>query len=128
MAKEKRDKLHAEWFWVDRWTASSAFHLDIESRGLYREMLSQAWLRGAKLPHDYEAIRRICGVTEKEWKRCWPKIESFWTVDGTFLINITQVVVYLDAKAAQDRAQARAQAGAQAKHQGRRQEDREGAA
>jgi uncharacterized protein YdaU (DUF1376 family) len=73
----------AEWFWTDRWMGSSAFLIAIEPRGLYREMLTQAWRRGAKLPNDHEQIRRAVGATEAEWSRCWPLIERFWRVEGT---------------------------------------------
>ena len=105
----------AEWFWVDRWTGSSAFGLSIEARGLYREMLSQAWRRGARLPQHHETIRRITGCTEAEWLRCWPLISSFWvaTEDGN-LVNETQLEVFNEALARQERASRRGQAGAQA--------------
>ncbi len=110
------EKLLAEWFWIDRWMGSSAFLLPMEARGLYREMLSQAWRRGARLPNNHDEIRRATGASLGEWRRAWPKIEKFWRVSGQFLINDTQAEVYEDAKARQDRAQARAQAAAQARH------------
>ena len=56
-------KIRGEWFWVDRWMGSSAFLLPMEPRGLYREMLSQGFVRGAKLPNDEEAIRRAIAAT-----------------------------------------------------------------
>ncbi len=111
-----QEKLLAEWFWIDRWMGSSAFLLPLEARGLYREMLSQAWRRGARLPNDHEAIRRAVGATLTEWKRNWPKLEKFWNVSGEFLINDTQMLVYADAKERQDKAHARALAAAQARH------------
>jgi uncharacterized protein YdaU (DUF1376 family) len=108
----------AEWFWTDRWMGSSAFLIAIEPRGLYREMLTQAWRRGAKLPNDHEQIRRAVGATEAEWSRCWPLIERFWRVEGTSLVNDTQVEIYRDAhtraRAAHDRAVTAAKARAQA--------------
>lgn len=88
------DKLLAEWFWIDRWVGSSAFLLPIDARGLYREMLTQAWRRGAKLPNDFEAIRRAVGVTPDEWKRCWPQIKQWWRVEGECLVNDTQLEIY----------------------------------
>ena len=112
-------KLLAEWFWVDRWMGSSAFSLPIDARGLYREMLSQAWRRQARLPNDHDQIRRLTAVTEKEWRRTWPLVERFWRVDGDSLVNDTQLDVYADASARSSRAQARAQAGAQARHKQR---------
>ncbi len=109
-------KLLAEWFWVDRWMGSSAFGLPVEVRGLYREMLSQAWRREAKLPNDHEQIRRLTATTKSEWRRCWPRIERFWRVDGDCLVNDTQLQVYADAKGRSERAESRARAGAQARH------------
>ncbi len=110
------EKLLAEWFWIDRWMGSSAFGLPLEARGLYREMLSQAWRRGARLPNDHEQIQRLTGAREKEWRRCWPRVEKFWRVEGDSLVNDTQLLVYADAKARQDKASKRGLAGAQAKH------------
>lgn len=96
----KPDKLLAEWFWVDRWMGSRGFLLPIAPRGLYREMLTQAWRRGAKLPNDHEAIRRAIGVTLKEWRDYWPLVSRFWKVEkdeeggGEFLVNPTQQEIY----------------------------------
>jgi uncharacterized protein YdaU (DUF1376 family) len=97
-------KLLAEWFWADRWMGSSAFLLPIGARGLYREMLTQAWRRGARLPHDFEAIRRAVGCTRVEWNRYWPRIQGYWRIDGANLVNDTQCEVYQLALARQDRA------------------------
>ncbi len=105
-----RDKFLAEWFWVDRWMGSSAFLLSIELRGLYREMLSQAWLREARLPNNHEAIRRVTGCTAEEWNRCWPHIERYWHVDGPFLVNLTQIEIYRETI---DLSAKRSQAGKQ---------------
>lgn len=109
-------KLLAEWFWVDRWMGSSAFALSIDARGLYREMLSQAWRRGAVLPNDHDQIRRMTGVTAREWERAWPKIQKFWRVDGDTLVNDTQQEIYRDAQGRAERASKRGLSGAQARH------------
>ena len=114
-------KLLAEWFWVDRWMGSSAFGLPLEARGLYREMLSQAWRRGARLPNDQATIRRLTGCSEKEWRRSWPLVSPYWTVEGDALVNQTQVEVYAEAHAAKAAAVARAKAGAQGRAQARAQ-------
>jgi uncharacterized protein YdaU (DUF1376 family) len=82
MATMTNHKLQAEWFWVDRWTRSSAFCLPQEARGVYREMLTQAWGRGARLPNDHEAIRRVTGTTAKEWAKAWPLIARYWRYAG----------------------------------------------
>lgn len=110
------DKMMAEWFWTDRWTMSNASSLPQEARGIYREMLTQAWPRGARLPNDEEEIRRITRTSEKEWARSYPKVKRYWKVEGDYLVNETQQEVYAEAKAAQGRAHARALAGAQARH------------
>lgn len=110
-------KLIAEWFWVDRWTGSTAFALDLEARGLYREMLSQAWRRGGRLPSDHQAIRRLVGASEKEWKRTWPKVEPYWRLDGDHLVNDTQLKVYADAIDKQAERGAKARSAARARWQ-----------
>jgi uncharacterized protein YdaU (DUF1376 family) len=112
-------KLLAEWFWTDRWIGSSAFLLPLEPRGLYREMLTQAWRRGGKLPNDPEAIRRAVGCTAAEWRRCWPKVSSYWQVDGEFLINQTQSDVIAQAVARHESAVERGRKGGQQKAQKR---------
>ena len=104
--KTSPSKLLAEWFWTDRWMGSSAFLLPMEPRGLYREMLTQAWRRGGRLPNHHEAIQRAVGCTKKEWKRCWPQIEKYWRVDGHNLVNDTQLEVYQLTEARLHRASA----------------------
>lgn len=115
------DKLMAEWFWVDRWTLSSAFLLPAGPRGLYREMLSQAWRRGGRLPNNHEAIRRAVGFTSQEWARCWPRVKPFWRVDGESLVNDTQLEVYAEAKERQENAERRGRAGGLGRAQARAQ-------
>lgn len=112
-------KLLAEWFWIDRWMGSSGFLLAVEPRGLYREMLTQAWRRGASLPNNHDEIRRATGTSMKEWRRCWPKVEPFWRVDGERLVNDTQLEIYAEAQGRQRRASERGLRGAQAKHKQR---------
>jgi len=60
----------------------------MEARGVYREMLTQAWRRGARLPNDHEAIRRAIGATVGEWRRSWPLVKKFWRVDGEGLVPV----------------------------------------
>lgn len=114
-----QNKLLAEWFWIDRWVGSSAFSLPIDARGLYREMLTQAWRRDARLPNDPDQIRRMTGVTTDEWKRCWPKVKRYWRVRGDSLINETQLEIYAEAKGRAERASRRGLSGAQALHKRR---------
>lgn len=108
------NKLLAEWFLTDRWIGSSGFLLPMEPKGLYREMLTQAWRRGARLPNDPEAIRRACGATPGEWRRCWPKVSKFWRVLDGHLVNDTQLEIYAEARARADRASERGASGRRA--------------
>jgi len=117
----KGEKLLAEWLWIDRWMGSSAFLLPMETRGLYREMLTQAWRRGARLPNDHEAIQRATGCTAEEWARCWPRLARYWREDGDSLVNDTQISVYAETVAARERASERGRKGAQATAQARAQ-------
>lgn len=97
--------LTGEFFHVDRWIASTAFALPIEPRGLYREMLSRAWLAGAKLPNDHEAIQRLIGASAAEWRRCWPLVARFWRVDSDgYLVNAVQQEIYAASLARSARA------------------------
>lgn len=114
-ARGVNQKLLAEWFWIDRWMASSAFLLPMEARGLYREMLSQAWLRGARLPNNEDAIQRAVGAKNVEWRRSWPVVQRFWRVDGDSLVNDTQVEIYSDAIRRLESASSRGVKGAQAR-------------
>lgn len=114
------ERLLAEWFWLDRYQISDAALLPLEPRGLHREMLSQAWLRGARLPNDPDQIRRRCRVTPAEWDRCWPYVSPFWRVDADALVNDDQLETYRDSLAAVAAAKTRslrAQAGAQARRE-----------
>lgn len=113
--EERADKLRAEWFWVDRWVSSSAFLLPVAARGLYREMLSQAWIRDARLPNDHAAIQRATGVSAKEWAALWPKVAAYWRVEGDWLVNDTQVEIYREALRRADVATAKARSGADAR-------------
>lgn len=73
---------------------SSGFLLPLEARGLYREMLTQAWRRGGRLPANPEAIRRAVGATAEEWARCWDLVKPYWREDSGDLVNDTQLEVY----------------------------------
>jgi uncharacterized protein YdaU (DUF1376 family) len=73
----------------------------MEARGLYREMLTQAWRRGGRLPNDHEAIRRAVGATPREWRRGWPAVEKYWRIEGEWLMNDTQLEVYRAATSLQ---------------------------
>lgn len=123
--KKAPDKLRAEWFWVDRWDASSAALLTMEQQGVYRTMLSQAWLRGARLPNDEQAIQRAIRCSREEWERSWPAVRGYWRVDGEWLVNDTQLEVYLKTKRELEVKHEKAMKAAAAAPQVRRKRDRE---
>jgi uncharacterized protein YdaU (DUF1376 family) len=109
-------KLLAEWFWTDRWIGSSAFLLPLEMRGLYREMLTQAWRRGARLPLSETAIKRAVGATDEEWARTWPYITTYWHESkGGVLVNDTQVEVYNETQRRVQTASDKGRKGARAR-------------
>ena len=96
--------MRAEWFWTDRWFASSAMGLPLEARGLYRELLSRAWSFGGSLPNDLQALRRLAGATENEWLRSWPLVEPYWVQASGRLVNETQLEVLREAQSRKDAA------------------------
>lgn len=114
MAKSApKDKLLAEWFWTDRWMGSSGFLLPMLARGVYREMLTQAWRREARLPLDQTAIKRAIGATDAEWAEAWPLVSKYWRVgDGDYLVNDTQLLVFAESREAAEKASQRGKKGA----------------
>lgn len=94
---------------------SSGFLLPLEPRGLYREMLTQAWRRGASLPEEPELIRRACGVTVEEWDRCWPLVSKYWQHEDGQIFNETQREVYAEAANRKMKAVEKASNAAQAR-------------
>jgi uncharacterized protein YdaU (DUF1376 family) len=104
-------KIRGEMFWTDRWTGSSAFLLPLEARGLYREMLTQAWRRGAQLPNDPQAIQRAVGATADEWARTWPLVRPYWRADGDVLVNDTQRAIYGESERLSQSARTRGHRG-----------------
>jgi uncharacterized protein YdaU (DUF1376 family) len=109
-------KLLAEWFWTDRWIGSSAFLLPLEARGLYREMLTQAWRRGARLPADHPTIKRAVAATDEEWERTWPFVRTYWHKSaGGVLVNDTQIEIYTETQQRQQTASVKGEKGARAR-------------
>jgi uncharacterized protein YdaU (DUF1376 family) len=94
LPRKRTSTLNGELFWVDRWNNSTGALLPLEARGLYREMLSQAWVRGARLPSNPQAIKLACRATDEEWERCWPLVSPHWRDVGGYLVNDTQLEVY----------------------------------
>jgi uncharacterized protein YdaU (DUF1376 family) len=111
----RNGKLLAEWFWADRWIGSRGFRLPMEARGVYREMLTQAWLNGGFLPNCYEEIRKIIRAKSGEMRRSWPLVEPFWRVEGDRLVNDTQLEIYAESARRAALASARGSTAARAR-------------
>lgn len=110
-------KALAEWFWTDRWDGSSAALLPLEARGLYREMLTQAWRRDGRLPSNEVALKRAVRCTDEEWARSWPLVKPYWRDEGGWLTNETQVEVLAETKRQMEVRSNRGAAAARARWQ-----------
>jgi len=55
-------RLHALWWWIDRWRKSTAYtDMTLEEQGAYRNLLDEAQLRGGPLPNDDRILAKACG-------------------------------------------------------------------
>jgi uncharacterized protein YdaU (DUF1376 family) len=62
-------RMHALWWWIDRWRKSTAYtDLTLEEQGAYRNLLDEAQLRGGPLPDDERILAKACG-DQLAWKR-----------------------------------------------------------
>lgn len=111
-----RDKLLAEWFWIERWDGSPAAALPLLARGLYREMLTRAWRLGGWLPNDHGAIQRLVRVTPAEWRKAWPLVSPYWREDGARIVNDTQLEVMAEARRRREEASEHGRRAANARH------------
>ncbi|NOY81933.1 MAG: YdaU family protein [Kiritimatiellaeota bacterium] len=90
-----------------------------DERGAYLILLTEAWLEGARLPKDYEEIRRLLGIDDDA---AWRRIKRFVldrmfesSEDGLWLYNRTQVQVYEDVRQRAERLSNRQAAAARAR-------------
>lgn len=56
-------------------------HISTVEHGAYFLLIMHAWTHGGRLPLDPERLRRITGMTPKEWKSSWPVLAEFFTSD-----------------------------------------------
>ncbi|MGC4052912.1 MAG: DUF1376 domain-containing protein [Paludibaculum sp.] len=77
--------IHSYPFYIADWRESETrLAMNCEERGLYWELLHYCWWEGS-LPTDLNALRVIAGVTEREFKRSWPKCKPhFSQKDGRY--------------------------------------------
>lgn len=65
-------KMHALWWWIDRWRKSTAYtDMTLEQQGAYRNLLDEATLRGGPLPNDDRILAKACGDAKR-----WPKLRT----------------------------------------------------
>ena len=64
-------------WYIQDWLLSRARAvLNLEERGLFREVLDVLYSNGGLLENDEEIIRRMCGAERSEWKRSWPAVHK----------------------------------------------------
>jgi len=61
--------------WVPRDFRSSTIGWPLVAKAVYRELLDAQWDMGS-LPIDPQELRSICGASESEWTKAWPKVAS----------------------------------------------------
>jgi uncharacterized protein YdaU (DUF1376 family) len=65
-------RMHALWWWIDRWRKSTAYtDMTLEQQGAYRNLLDEATLRGGPLPTDERILAKACGDAKR-----WPKLRA----------------------------------------------------
>jgi uncharacterized protein YdaU (DUF1376 family) len=80
-------------------------------RGFHRELLTRAWLRGARLPNNPEACQRLIAASTAEWDEYWPKVKHLWREQDGELVNDDQLEAY---RVASKHAEANLQRGQKA--------------
>lgn len=65
-------RMHALWWWIDRWRKSTAFtDMTLEQQGAYRNLLDECWLRGGAIPRDERILARAAGDAV-----LWPQLRE----------------------------------------------------
>lgn len=65
-------RLHALWWWIDRWRKSTAYtDMTLEEQGAYRNLLDEAHLRGGPLPDDDRILAKASGDAI-----AWPRVRA----------------------------------------------------
>lgn len=96
------DLLPGELRWTDEWLTSDLQMLSLEARGLFSEMLTQAWREKARLRRtEGDALMRLVRATPEEWERTWPIVTRYWkeatdpATGQPVLVNKNQLRFYL---------------------------------
>jgi len=105
----EKDFLPGELRYTSNWRGSPLQMLPLGARGLYSEMLTQAWATRGRLEMTSEdEIMRLVRAMPEEWALAWPRIRHYWVaiVDpatgAEVLANRKQLEVYLGALKARE--------------------------
>jgi len=60
---------------------SDTRHLNTTEHGAYLLLIMYAWTHAGTIPADSERLRRITGLSPREWKASWPTIREFFFSD-----------------------------------------------
>lgn len=60
-------------------------HLTTEQHGAYLLLIMAYWANGGPLENDPERLRAITKMSKFLFKKVWPILENFFTIDGKFL-------------------------------------------
>ncbi len=62
-------RLHAMFWFIDRWRSSTAYtDMSLEEQGAYRNLLDEAQIRGGVIPDEERILEKACGDV-RAWKR-----------------------------------------------------------
>lgn len=105
----EKDFLPGELRYTSNWRGSPLQMLPLGSRGLYSEMLTQAWATRGRLEMTAEdEIMRLVRAMPEEWAVAWPRIRHYWSAvadpetGAEVLVNRKQLEVYLGALKARE--------------------------
>lgn len=78
--------------WCRRLMASTTWqNLDAAGRGVYLELIMEAFVRDEPLPKDEDELRLMARATEDEWSRAWPIIKrKFKETEGGLVNSVVE--------------------------------------
>lgn len=87
MATREEALPYYKWFW-QHWRANRDVQrkLNYVDRGLYRELLDEAWAEGS-LPSEIDALADICGCPVEVMADSWKRISAHWELRDGRLYN-----------------------------------------
>ncbi len=75
-------KLHSYPWYPDDWRSSETrLGMNLEERGIYRELLDHCWIEGS-LPVDDRKLKLIAGASDDEWQRSSKTVIAEFATEG----------------------------------------------